>query len=232
MIGMGDGGPNTSPPNWFWRPGTSSGGVTWSSDPNLRVDNANDAARGSDQWGYRRAALYPYAPNTDMVHCPADLRWRLSGNDIAYRSFAGAGGLSDFKKTTDLKHPADRFLWIEENDVRTVSATVVKTSYIFGENLGTWSLISGTPDPPVFQAVKDAGWRDAPAAFHGNSCTLSWADGHATPKRWLSNYTIQFANNPTAGRAGAFTKDGLWQNDLLYIANAYAFYKDDNANWP
>jgi hypothetical protein len=48
----------------------------------------------------------------------------------------------------------------------------------------------------------------------------------------LSSYTIAFANNPSAGRGTGFTKDGLWGQDLLYVANAYAYYRDENSNWP
>src|SRR4051812_47114792 len=47
LIGMGDGGPNTTPPDWFWRPGNNG----YTVDPNLRVNDNASACQGSDQWG-------------------------------------------------------------------------------------------------------------------------------------------------------------------------------------
>jgi prepilin-type N-terminal cleavage/methylation domain-containing protein/prepilin-type processing-associated H-X9-DG protein len=233
ITGMGDGGPNASPPAWCWRPGTQSGQTNWTGDPNVtHVANAGEAARVLDEWGYTRSAISRYAPAAKIIHCPGDWRWRDSVPFFAYRSYAGAGGLNDYIRAINLRHPAGTFLWIEENDIRTVSASIGKTQYSFGEDFGTWSLIAAVPDPPSFAQVLSSGWRDAPAAFHENACTFSWADGHVSARTWVSTYTIAFANNPAAGRAGSFPKEGRWQEDLLFVANAYAFSNSPSSSWP
>jgi prepilin-type processing-associated H-X9-DG protein len=233
ITGMGDGGPNSSPPTWFWRPGTASGATPWTSNPNVtHVANVREAAQVLDEWGYTRSALSRYAPAAKIIHCPGDWRWNDSVPFFAYRSYGGAGGLNGYVRATNLRHPAGTFLWIEENDIRTLNAFVGKTPYSIGENLGTWSLSSVVPDPPAFAAVLAANWRDAPAAFHENACTFSWADGHVSARTWVSTYTIAFANNPVAGRGGSFPKEGRWQEDLLFVANAYAFSNSPSSSWP
>jgi len=223
LCGMGDSGPSATPPDWTWRPGVGA----WKADPNARVSDDADAVKVDDQWGYRQSALFPFAPNSDIIHCPADIRFRLSGNQVAYRSYSGVDGLKDFKKTTDIKHPSERFLWIEENDSRHATHDKIGGySATFGENLGTWIMNRGT-GPADFQG---ADWIDAPAVFHGNSCTFSWADGHSSVKRWLGGYTIAFAQDPDGVRSGSVTppaKNALSDSDAQYVAISYP-----KSDWP
>ena len=45
--------------------------------------------------GYKQGALFKYAPNPDIVHCPADTRFKLKMNEgFAYGSFSGVGSLN------------------------------------------------------------------------------------------------------------------------------------------
>jgi len=120
------------------------------------------------QEGYKQGALYQYAPNVNVLHCPADARYTSStvgsttvGN-FAYGSYSGAGGMNGFTyesapltKQSAIQHPSQRFLWIEENDPR-------------GENKGPWGMHA--PTPPAFT---DASFVDSVAAWPGGTRTFT-----------------------------------------------------------
>ena len=173
------------------------------------------------QAGYAQGALFPYAPNVNVIHCPADGR---SSNPVvasptgppgnyAYGSYSGAGGMNGLvyapdialKQESSLLHPSGRFLWVEENDPR-------------GENLSSWDMHPGVP--PMFSG---AIFVDSVAAWHGNSSTLSWADGHAESHRWLDGTTIVYALNSDPNKYfGSTLTTTQCPHDLLYLANGYA----------
>ena len=131
--------------------------------------------------GYKQGALFKYAPNPDIVHCPADTRFKLKLSEgFAYGSFSGVGGLNGedslqglLLKRTAVTHPSERMLWVEENDPR-------------GENVGSWMISQGTP--PDFARAKMV---DSPAVFHGDGSTFSWADGHSSKRKWLDAALIK-----------------------------------------
>ena len=158
------------------------------------MTDEQDANIKYDQKGYRVAGLYPYAPNVDIIHCPADARFKLQAPNFAYRSYSGCGGVNDFQKTTSIKHPADRYLWVEENDPRGMTVNGKR----LGENLGSW-VFDGDPTPPDFL---DVTWYDAPAAFHIASGTFSFVDGHVESHRWLDNATLALCYYQAGWNAG------------------------------
>jgi prepilin-type N-terminal cleavage/methylation domain-containing protein/prepilin-type processing-associated H-X9-DG protein len=180
------------------------------------------------QQGYRLGALYQYAPNVDVLHCPADLRTTypaLPGaattppGNYAYGSYSGAGGLNgnnpDFDawlaphqkltKLTTILHPADRYVWIEENDPR-------------GENESWWDM-----DPGNAPSFTGAQMIDSVASWHGNNSTFSMADGHAEDHHWLDQATVTFAlsNNPQKLSGGQPTITTA-PHDVFFLANGYA----------
>src|SRR5258706_1594324 len=65
--------------------------------------------------------------------------WSVTGVQTCalpiYCSFSPVGTLNgeatELRNTADLKHPSERFLWVEENDPR-------------GENLGSWIMNAGS----------------------------------------------------------------------------------------
>jgi prepilin-type N-terminal cleavage/methylation domain-containing protein/prepilin-type processing-associated H-X9-DG protein len=153
--------------------------------------------------GYRQGAIFPYARNPDVVHCPGDTRMSVTGTAFAWDSISGVGTLNgetpQFYKTTELKHPVDMIVWVEECDSR-------------GENLGSWQFYPGSPS----SAFRGAYFIDCPAAFHLNASTFGFADGHASSRRWLDAATIAYAasldpnkiDNPPG--AAATPRDGPW----------------------
>ncbi len=168
--------------------------------------------------GYKQGALYPYAPNANVIHCPADARSKNAivmnpsappGN-YAYGSYAGAGGLNGTEplkltRQSAIKRPSEKYLWIEENDPR-------------GENQSSWLMHPGTP--PDFSTAK---FVDSVAAWHGKTSTFSWADGHTTSHRWLDEATTRYAlstdPNKYYSSPPAFAQS---PRDLYFLAKGYA----------
>lgn len=136
--------------------------------------------------GYRQGALYIYAPNVNVLHCPADRRVLNSAvgsgaapGNYAFGSLSGVatlnGQTSQITKRNALQHPSERYLWVEENDPR-------------GENQNSWMMNPGTP-PNYF----NASFVDSVASWHGNLTSFSWADGHAETHKWLDASTVTYA---------------------------------------
>jgi prepilin-type processing-associated H-X9-DG protein len=183
--------------------------------PNMIGLSAQDADVAKLQEGYKQGGLYQYAPNVNVVHCPADLRTTPTApGAFAYGSYSGAGGMNGFvyestplKKQAAIVHPSQRFLWVEENDPR-------------GENQGPWGMHA--PTPPGFT---DASFVDSVAAWHGGNSSFSWADGHAENHKWQSSKTVAYAlsndpnkySNPALVPTFADAPD-----DLFFLATSYA----------
>jgi len=167
---------------------------------------------------YVQGALYQYAPNVNVIHCPADARTRnpvvpspatAPPGNYAYGSYSGAGGFNGniyapdlpLKKQSGVMHPTDRFLWVEESDLRE-------------ENLSSWAMYPGTP--PSFST---AAFSDSVASWHGKNSTFSWADGHAENHHWIDAATVKFAQSTDPGRALPTISQS--PTDLYYLASHY-----------
>ena len=174
------------------------------------------------QQGYRLGGLYQYAPNVNVLHCPADARNNvpaiaglasLPPGNFAYGSYSGAGGLNGnvyapntaLTKQNSILHAGERYLWIEENDPRA-------------ENQSSW--VINNPGPPPTAATS---FEDSVAAWHGGTSTFSWADGHAESHKWLDARTLSYALSKDPGKYGG-TKYTLTDcpRDLYFLATGYA----------
>jgi prepilin-type N-terminal cleavage/methylation domain-containing protein len=164
--------------------------------------NNSVAAEFFDAAGFKQGAFFRYTPNGNIIHCPGDTRSK--GSPWSFSSYSGAGGLNGATnknyclfKTTDVKHPSDRMLFVEENDPRT--ATVA--GFTFGENEGPWELIhtgwtiNDNPQPP-----QNIQFWDSPACYHVVNSSFSFCDGHALGRRWINNDTIAYANSMNTGK--------------------------------
>ena len=139
---------------------------------------------------YQQGAIYQYAPNFNVLHCPADRRMfspvvsnpnsAPPPGNFAYGSYSGVatlnGQASQFSQQSALRHPSSLYLWIEENDPR-------------GENENSWEL----NDPSWPTSTSNISFTDSVASWHGYDSTFSWADGHASSHRWLDSRTVNYA---------------------------------------
>jgi len=162
--------------------------------------------------GYRQGGLFPYAPNPEIIHCPADSRATLrAGAGYTYPSLSPVATLNGeqpdigLKKMGQIQHPSERFLWVEENDPR-------------GDNLGSWEMnISGT-DATAF---KGSSFVDSPASFHGNSSSFNWGDGHASNHKWMDAATIAYAKSMDQGKYGNSPSATSVAHDAPWVAKGY-----------
>jgi hypothetical protein len=171
--------------------------------PNLTTPEGWNAAI---EKGYRQPTpttdgpLFKYAPNGGILHCPGDKRYLLQfkpggGGPYCWDSVSGVSGLNGeggggLKKLNLLKHPSERFVWVEGADMR-------------GENVGSWTMNVGTA--PYYD---DARWVDSPAAFHVRSADFNFGDGHVENHKWQNQATIAFATDTSTQKdAGGGSRD-------------------------
>ena len=113
------------------------------------------------QEGYKEGALWQYAPNLKVLHCPADTRQNTplpSYSDVSTlrgeTMVNSAGVIIGIIHASEIYHPSERFVWVEENDPRGISS-----------RQNSWLFYPGTP--PMFF---DASFNDSVADWHGGYC--------------------------------------------------------------
>jgi prepilin-type N-terminal cleavage/methylation domain-containing protein len=216
---------NTSRPDWNSGIGAW---LYWNWDPAKLVIPPGTDLRTAHilelQADFQEAQFWPYMPNVNAIHCPADLRQNspVGANMdsspsappgyFAWVSYAGAGGLNgqsslSLFKLNDIVHPSGRFVFVEENDPR-------------GENEGSWEQDSLT-EPPTWAGSSE---EDSAAAWHLHNSTFSWADGHAEIHPWHDPQFIAYALSMDPNKYGGPLTPRMANSpqDMLYIANGYA----------
>lgn len=167
---------------------------------------------------YQQGAIYQYAPNFNVLHCPADRRVLspvLPANNssppgnFAYGSYSGVatlnGQYAQITQQSAIRHPSSLFLWIEENDPR-------------GENENSWVLNYGSwPN-----STSGITFVDSVASWHGDNTAFSWADGHATTHRWLDGPTIAYALSMDPNKWNSPPNVAQCPTDLPWLASGYA----------
>jgi len=135
--------------------------------------------------------MWPYYSSTEVVHCPGDLRRKLSpGKGWSWVSYSKVDGMNGgnwagqtiYTKLSTVQSPVEAAVFIEEADPRN-------------GNLGTWVMERTT-------------WRDPFAIFHGNISSFSFADGHADRHGWKDPQTIQTMTKAVNGNTSIFPMPG------------------------
>lgn len=167
--------------------------------------------------GVKQGGFGPYLQNGDVIHCPGDMRGKLPvGSGFAWGSVSGVGTLNGEKpeiyKRSEILHPVDRFLWIEENDPR-------------GENLGSWIMNGGTPPPPS-PGFADSSVIDSPAAFHGASSTFNFADGHVDSRKWVDSALLAYAASMDPNKYSSRPSYAQAPRDTTFLAQRYVTKKN------
>jgi prepilin-type N-terminal cleavage/methylation domain-containing protein len=178
----------------YWRAGLQPGktiiiGLNRLPPPGLStVDQINWYVRE----GWIEGALYPYASSPDLIHCPGDIRDRLGvGGFCSYSGVDGIErvamnrnwGVQTLYKQTQILHPAERLLWVEESDTRN-------------DNLNEWAFkYDQNPNGVQPSANPNPDWGDKVANFHCGGSTFNFADGHAENRKWLMDDTVGYASS-------------------------------------
>ncbi len=150
--------------------------------------------------------LFRYAANPNIMHCPADKHWQMGfppPKGFCFDSYSGAVNLngeghagSDMMfKRSEVRHPSDRFIWIEASDT------------LRGENVGSWWFNPSGTQANGFQGSTFNGSADSPGVFHGAAGCFNFCDGHAESHRWANpNALIAFSN----GGPQPPSADAMW----------------------
>jgi prepilin-type processing-associated H-X9-DG protein len=133
-----------------------------------------------------------------------------AGQGYTYPSVSPIGTLNGetpvFYKTTEFLRPSDKFVWVEENDPR-------------GDSLGSWIMNQrGT----VNDGFVGSSFIDSPAAFHGDSSSFCWADGHASMHKWQDPATLAYALSMNQSKYGSTPSAAQTIHDAPWCAKGYA----------
>ena len=164
--------------------------------------------------GLREGALWPYIKDVGAYHCPGDNRIRQGTSrgrelqHLLYRSYSLPDFLRAYERTDpktiiEFKSPATKMLFVEE----------IYDAPGANHNVDGWSYNPGT----------NSLW-DPLGAFHSNSCTFSFMDGHADVKKWNDKRTVIYFRSRVEAASLGFGKDQKFNppnEDLLWLDQHY-----------
>jgi prepilin-type N-terminal cleavage/methylation domain-containing protein/prepilin-type processing-associated H-X9-DG protein len=177
------------------------------------MSNANDA---TNTLLIRAGQLFPFNKTVDIYHCPVDNRpdvrngppinfrvrsyamsCYMSGEDVGATHY-GLTGYHVNKKTADITKPRPSlaFVFVEEAE--------------FSIDDGHFGF---TPDGQPGGGPENI-WLNVPGLWH-KGATFSFADGHASFRKWMDGTTLQISSTSTPDASAAHA-------DLRYVQNALA----------
>jgi len=186
-----------------------NGGGFW--PYSVSVPGADELTRLQNKM--KLSPLFPYVPNIQNFHCPADMRFRrpMGSAGWAWDSYSKADGMNGegygdhppVKKLVQIKQPNRMFVFVEDGDWR-------------GYNNGSWAM-----DPITPAAV------DNLSVFHGSKGSLNFADGHAVLYKWKDAQTIKMGLIAAQGQTATFGSQCMGPNDTRFMASGYIY-----EGWP
>ncbi len=125
----------------------------------------------------KQGVLYPYVGTPKAYRCPESKRIELRcysipdyyGNELI-NGHVTLGGLKALTKTTQIKMPGDRIIFLDEGYV----------------TYGGYTIYYDRPS-----------WWDRPPNRHNNGITLGYADGHSGFVKWRDKRTIELSEGIT-----------------------------------
>jgi prepilin-type N-terminal cleavage/methylation domain-containing protein len=170
-----------------------------------------------------RNHLYPYAPNLAVYHCPGDLRYRSRelGPGWGYDSYSRTGNVDaedyqdtkNYKKLDQIRNASMTFLTTEDSS----RVSHIMPFGLWGFNFGPWRVFwnSGTI-PGSFT------WDRAPAIYHINVNSSSFADGHVEMHKWIDPSIIKAGIEAASGDFLTWFFSGpTTGSDYMYIRDRY-----------
>ena len=185
--------------NWVWPPQDEGGTPVLFPD----LPTFEQEARG-----IKRGFLYPYVGEVKLYHCIGAKDKKFKGG---YRSYSIPGLMNGewapsweypehaVTKKANIKKPYEKIVFLENTD------------FDRGWNMGSW----------IFANISGLTWGDPLAIWHGDSSTISYADGHAEVHRWVSDSTIYMAENSEWGVNPTNSQFDGNMADLDYMYKAF-----------
>jgi len=164
--------------------------------------------------GIEHGALFSYIKSIDFYHCPSDDRQRFEETSpaCAFRSYSITSGLNSdwaapgggadhiaYKNRSNIKNQDRALVFVEEAETEQ------------GFNHHSWALWLQRPT-----------FYDPLAVFHGESCTLGFADAHAESYRFRTEEVLE------EFRAGTKTLNVDYTNEDYRFFKARFPYKSLN----
>ncbi len=151
------------------------------------------------------AKIGPYTKNIGIYKCPADnypciqrgttMARVRSVSMNAYIGVVGdspTAGYYSYHKLSEIRYPPPVNLWVFVDE--------------HPDSINDGWLVNGEP--------AGLGWTDLPASYHGGSCGLGFADGHAEIKKWKDTYNAAKAAG-TVQPVLKVQRNGFAANNLL-----------------
>lgn len=200
------------------------GGAPWIGQPEdaagpLIISQTSPPVTDEDEIrGIEKGVLYPYVDNYDLYHCPADKLRKGADGTRMYVSYAvplclndGTSATEQIKKFTQLKTPANRYIFVESGERDrgnwTVGGHFIMAAPEYGyTEYGLWS--------PV-------------AISHGNSAEFGFADGHAASKKWhdeiIFEHYAKTEGQPPGTQYGQTYAPPEGSEDLDWLVRGWAY---------
>ena len=139
-----------------------------------------------------RGALWPYVNEIEAYKCPADPRkhflrsYSIQNNLNGDPGWAGQCGTTVAYKLGAIKSPGKVFVFLGEHDNRPY-------------NWGSWVVY-----------VNGHKWIDPITAWHSESTSFAFADGHADRRKWVDDRTLDIARDQTLFSITPYNPDLQW----------------------
>ena len=168
--------------------GTTDFSLSWV--PGWLDFTANNTANTNLQY-VLNSKIAPYAKNSQVIKCPADIYLCIEGNQklprvrsvgmngfIEGNAYKGEHssfdshwytGFFSYQKSTDIKRPSPSNLWVFVDE------------HPDSINDG-WTIMNPTDLN---------NWTDLPASYHNGACDFGFADGHSETHKWIEATTKQ-----------------------------------------
>ena len=194
-------GPDPTYGGGFWGPPAVTGLL-----PKAAMQVVQDTLRTNN-------ILYSYAPNFKVMHCPGDVRYKLPtlANGWSYDSYSrtqNTGGdpgnsywgcQATYLKLSNIATPSLTFIFIEDAGNNGNN----------GYNVGTW-VVQWHRSSSTFT------WVDPPAMYHGNICSISFADGHALGHKWMNPIIVDAGKRAANGQNATYFPGPTTSSDADY----------------
>jgi prepilin-type N-terminal cleavage/methylation domain-containing protein len=165
----------------------------------------NNADANTNGLIYRKAIMAPYLGGQLGVYkCPADIIPSQNGQRLrSYSMQSQMGNLYSFGISRAYNSGYKAFIKATELTVlQPVDAIVFSEENMCSMNDGYLQVKNGSPS-----------WPDVPGAYHIWNCGISYADGHAALRKWVTtvlHIPVSFGYTSSTITTGVNNKDYLW----------------------
>ena len=202
-------------------PGDSTG-PNFSLAPAARYRGAigSGVTEGMRRTGLRAGAMWKYLKEEEVYHCPGDRRYKVEqGDGQMFRSYSiprGIGAATDAQggftkndyitKASKIKYPVEKYVFAEvsyDNDwVKNYPDQFIlnMAQYYNSNTKGVWVPLS---------------------AWHGNSSTFAFADGHADTHKWITKDVVEYFKDRTTYKAEGGSDEFTNNEDMEWLYRHY-----------